>query len=79
MMLCVVPQPPQANASSPGCPLAGAISATLRIARPHRLQIVCATGLNIVTPPYRNPRNHPTLAGKEMLVCALFVPNAHSY
>jgi len=30
--------------------LIGAISATLRIARPHRLQILCATGLNIVAP-----------------------------
>ena len=37
MTLCVLPQPPQANARRPGCPLSGAISATLRMARPASL------------------------------------------
>ena len=49
-MLCVVPQAAQANASSPGCPLFGAISATFRIARPHRLQTVCTAVFNILVP-----------------------------
>ena len=48
--LCAVPQVEQANASGPGFPLVGAISATLRIVRPHSLQTLWTAGFNIVPP-----------------------------
>jgi nitrate reductase NapE component len=41
-MLSVVPQSMHIRATSPGSPPNGAISATLDIGRPHRLQALCA-------------------------------------